>query len=81
MPVQDAARTVTVPQQAGPADPPLTTPITEAAAPAPAPEPLLGRDRPMTPDERHFAIGIAVLFFGFTAILLTGLLMAQYVWA
>jgi hypothetical protein len=79
MPVQDAARTVTVPQQAGPADPPLTTSTTEAAAPAPAP--LLGRDRPMTPDERHFAIGIAVLLVGFTTILLTGLLMAEHVWA
>ncbi len=80
MTVQDAVRTVTVPRQAGPADPPLAPPAplppAAAAAPAPATASLLGRDRPLTADERQFAVALVVL----ESVIVTGLLLAQYAW-
>ncbi len=44
------------------------------------PSPLLGRDRPLTADERQFAIAFVVLFLGLATIVVTGLLPAQHVW-
>ncbi len=73
-----AAPTVAVPRQAGPADPPLS-PVAEAPA-APA-APLLGRDRPLTPEERQFAVGLVVMAIALTAIIVTGPVMAQHVWS
>ncbi len=80
MTVEDTVRTVTVPQQAGPVEPP---PATTAPAPAPAPAaaPLLGRDRPLTADERQFAIGLAALVAVLGAIIVVGLLLAEHVWS
>lgn len=75
--VQDTAplpRTVTVPQQAGPADAPLPAP-----APAPA-APLLGRDRPLTTDERQFALGLALLVLVLGTTIVVGLVVGHYVW-
>jgi hypothetical protein len=75
--VQDAARTATVPGQAGPSDPPLA-----AVAPVPpAVAPLLGRDRPLTADERLFLIGLTGLSLALGTIIVVGLLMAQFVWS
>lgn len=81
MTVQDTAHapadltgTVTVPQQAGPVDAPLPAP-----APTPA-APLLGRDRPLTTDERQFALGLALLVLVLGTIIVVGLLVGQYVW-
>jgi hypothetical protein len=76
MTVQDTVRSVsiTVPTQAGPVDPPVEPP------PAPVLAPLLGRDRPLTTDERQFAIGLAVLALVLGTIIVVGLLVGQYVW-
>lgn len=74
MTVQETVHTVTVPQQAGPVDPPLS-------APAVAPAPLVGRDRPLTADERAFAIGLAALVLVLGTIIVVGLLVGQYVWS
>lgn len=72
MTVQDAVRTVSVPRQAGPVDPP---------APAPAPAaPLPGRQRPYTADEREFALMMLGVIAFLEAFIITGLLLAQYVW-
>ena len=78
MTVQDAVRTVTVPPQAQPADPPpapLAPPV-----PAPASAPLLGRDRPLTADERQIAVALAVMVSILSLVIVTGLLVAQYAW-
>lgn len=78
MSVQDAVRTVTVPRQAEPADPPLTS-----AAPPPAAPPragVIGRDRPLTKDEREFVLMTGGVFGALSVIIVTFLLLAQYVW-
>jgi hypothetical protein len=87
MTVQDTASTVTVtvPRQAGPADLAPAAPPAGAAGPAaaiaaPAP-PLLGRDRPLTVDERQFVVGLAVMWLFLGSIIVAGLGMAQYAWA
>lgn len=76
MTVQDTVPTsaVTVPRQAGPVEPP-------PAAPAVVPVPLVGRDRPLTADERAFAIGLAALVLVLGTIIVVGLLVGQYVWS
>jgi hypothetical protein len=71
MTVQDTITTVTVPQQAGPTEPPVA---------APPPAPLVGRDRPLTVDERAFAIGLTALVLVLGTIIVVGLLVGQYVW-
>ena len=79
MTVQDATRTVSVPRQAEPVDLPLATPA--PATPVPAAAPLLGRDRPLTTDERDFARGLAALFVVLGTIIVVGLLLGQYAWS
>lgn len=75
MSVQDAVRTVTVPQQAEPADPPL------AASATPAPRAgVPGRDRPLTSDERQFILGATITFGGLAVIIVTFLLLSVYAW-
>ena len=74
MSVQDAVRTVTIPAQAGPADPPL-----EAAPSAPRAG-VPGRDRPLTSDERQFILGATITFGGLAVIIVTFLLLATQVW-
>ncbi len=76
MTVQDTVRTATVPRQAEPADPPRTRPA--AALPS---APLLGRDRPLTTDERQFAVGLALLALVLGTIVVAGLLLGQYAWS
>lgn len=76
MTVQDAVSTVHVPQQARTADPPPVVPPAAAAAVAP----LLGRDRPLTADEREFVVTLAVLLLALEVFIVTGLLLAQFVW-
>ena len=79
MTVQDTVHTVTVPQQAQPVDPPLAPrPVTADVPPS---APLIGRDRPLTSDERQFAIGLAVLALVLGTIIVVGLLVGQYVWS
>lgn len=78
MSVKDAVRTVTVPHQGGPADPPLVT-----AAPAPGALPragVPGRDRSLTVDERQFLVGASITFGGLAIIIVTFLLLATQVW-
>jgi hypothetical protein len=74
MSVQDPVRTVTIPTQAGPVDPPLA--LRRPAAPAPAP--LVGRDRPRNADERMFLLGVVVMAVVLGTIIVVGLLLAQY---
>lgn len=52
-----------------------------ASAPVPVAIPLLGRDRPLTADERQFALALAALSVVLGTIIVTGLLLAQYAWA
>ena len=80
MTVHDTATpaVVTVPAQAGPVDAP--PPAAAPAAPASA-APLLGRDRPLTTDERQFALGLALLTLVLGTIVVVGLLVGQYVWS
>ncbi len=80
MTVQDTVRTVVVPRQAEPADPPLAPPA-PATDTAPAVAALLGRDRPLTADERMFAIGLVMMLLILGTIIVTGLLVGQYVWS
>ena len=76
MSVQDAVRTVTVPAQAGPVDPPLTT-----AAPAALPRAgVPGRDRRLTSEERQFILGASITFGGLAVIIVTFLLLSTQVW-
>ena len=78
MTVQDTVPTVTVPTQAGPVDAPAARlPVTAEVPPS---APLLGRDRPLTTDERQFAVGLAVLALVLGTIIVVGLLVGQYVW-
>ena len=78
MTVQDAAvRTVLVPRQAEPVDPAPAP----AAGPAQATVPLLGRDRPLTTDERQFALGLALMVLVLGSVIVTGLLLGQYAWS
>lgn len=78
MSVQHDVRTVTVPRPAEPADPPLaTSPATTSSAMAGVP----GCDRPRTRDERHFVLAMGGVFGGLSVIILTFLLLAQYVWS
>lgn len=78
MTVQDT-RTVTVPPQAGPADPPL--PLSTTAAPAPAAALLLGRDRPRTAEEREFALALVAMLVCLGSFIFAILLFAEYVWS
>jgi hypothetical protein len=41
---------------------------------------VLGRDRPMTADERQMLIGLACVLVVLSTIIVTFLLLAQYVW-
>jgi hypothetical protein len=75
MTVQDATRTVVVPQQARPVDPPL------APAPEPAAAPLLGRDRPLTAEERQFLLGGLAMCLCLGLYIVTGLLLSLLVWS
>ena len=79
MTVQDTVRTITVPQQAQPVDPPLAP--RPATADVPPPALLVGRDRPLTTDERQFAIGLAALALVLGTIIVVGLLVGQYAWS
>ncbi len=81
MTVQAVVPTVTVPRQAGPVDPPLAPLPLSAEVPAVRAAPLLGRDRPLTPDERQFAIGLVAVFVALMTYIVSGLLLAQYVWS
>ena len=73
MTVQDTViPAVTVPAQAGPVDVPPPAPVPAA--------PLLGRDRPLTTDERQFALGLALLTLVLGTVIVVGLLVGQYVW-
>ena len=74
MTVQDAVRTVTVPRQAGPAEPPPLSP------PAASPAQVLGRARPWTTDEKQFVFGMAACFGFLTLYIVPLLLLAQHVW-
>lgn len=74
MSVQDAVRSITIPQQAGPADPPLT------AAPLAPRAGVPGRDRPLTSDEKQFILGASITFGGLAVIIVTFLLLSVYVW-
>ncbi len=77
MTVHDLVRPVTVPRQAA-------APDTESAPPAPAPpaaEPAqIGRDRPLTADERFFALGLTAMFLVLSTYLVTFLLVGQFIW-
>ena len=75
MSVKDAVRTVTVPQQAGPADPPL-----EAPAPTPPWVGVPGNARALTKEEREFLLGAIITFGGLAVIIVTFLLLATQVW-
>ncbi len=80
MAVQEAVRTVAVPRQAAPADPVVAAPLLpETPAPV-ATAPVLGRDRPLSAEERQFAIALAVMGVVLKLIIVTGLVMAQNVW-
>ena len=81
MTVQDAVHTATVPRQGEPTDAPLDGAPLSASAPVPVAIPLLGRDRPLTADERQFALALAALSVVLGTIIVTGLLLAQYAWA
>ena len=78
MTVQDTVPTITVPSQAAPVDPPVASPAVTAV---PTAAPLIGRDRPLTTDERQFAIGLAVLTLVLGTIIVVGLLLGQYAWS
>ena len=71
MTVQDLARTVHVPRQARPLDPPLVT------APAPA---AVARRRPMDRDERQFVWGLLAVMLTADTVIVTGTVVAQHVW-
>jgi hypothetical protein len=77
MTVQDV-RTVVIPKQAGPADPPLEA--TPPAAPAaPEVDRRVGRDRPLDAEERGFVVGLFLTFVFLSAIIVGGISWAQYV--
>ena len=79
MTVQDTVRTVHVPQQAPPTEPPpAPQPPATQAPPTPA---LVGRDRPLTADERMFALGLLALALVLGTIIVVGLLLGQYAWS
>ena len=81
MTVQDAAvHTVTVPAQAAPADAPLPREAPAATA-TPEAAPVVGRVRPLTVDERQFALGLIVMTLALGTIIVVGLLVGQYVWS
>ena len=75
MTVQDATRTVPVPQQAGPVDPPRPHAPEQAAAP------VLGRDRPLTAEERQFLLGGLAMCLCLGLYIVTGLLLSLLVWS
>ena len=74
MSVQDDIRTLTIPAQAGPVDPP------RAPAPPRAVRHPVGRDRPLTADERQCLIGLTLLTVVLGSIIVTFLLLAERVW-
>lgn len=80
MSVQDELRTITLPRQAGPVDPPPETAL-PPTAPAPARSGLVGRDRPLTRDERQFALGLAAMAVVLCTYVVTFLLIADRVWS
>jgi hypothetical protein len=77
MTVQDAVSTVTIPQQAPPADPPLAAASPAPSAPAPAPR-LVGRDRPMLQEEREFVVGLTVMCLVLSVIIFVGVAFASW---
>lgn len=82
MTVQDTVRTVTVPSPAAPADAPLApVPPTPAAGAEQAAAPLLGRERPLTADERQCRLALALLFIGLMLMIVPGLLLGHYAWS
>ena len=74
MSTQDDLRTVTVPRQAGPSDPPLTEPAPVPTAGIP------GHDRPLTSEEKQFLVGASITFGGLALMIVTFLLLATQVW-
>lgn len=80
MSVQDAVRTASVPSPSKPADPPLAAPAPLLDIPTGAAAGVPGRDRPLTRDEREFVLSLAVVFGALSVIIVTFLLLAQYVW-
>ena len=75
--VREAVRTVTVPRQAGPVDAPLPARPDDV----PAPARLVGRDRPLDPEERSFLISMVVLVSFLSTIIVGGLVFAEKVWS
>ena len=65
---------VQIPVQAGPAEPPA------AVAPVATLGPLVGRERPLTTEERACALGLAVMCAVLGTIIVVGLLVAELVW-
>lgn len=82
MTVQDTV-TVPVPQQAPPPEPQGTARPAAGTAGrgGPAAAPLVGRDRPLTTEERQFALALVVMLLALGSIIVTGLLMAELVWS
>ena len=76
MTISDTIRTPTVPQQAGPAGPPLPPQQTATAA-----APLLGSDRPLSAEERQFVLALVAMVLVLGTVIVTGLLVAQHVWS
>lgn len=82
MSVPSTTRTARVPAQAGPVEPPAAppaAPAAPAARQAPA-APLLGRDRPLTADERQCLAALTGLCVVLGTIVVVFLLLAQHVW-
>ena len=82
MNVQDTVRTVVIPRQAEPSDDlPAATSVAARPVPAPAAAPLLGRDRPLTTDEREFLYGFGALVLLLSTFIVTFLLLSHYAWS
>ena len=64
---------VVVPRQAGPVEPPPAAPR--------VPAPLVGRDRPLTAEERFCLLGLITMDLVLGTIIVVGLLVGQYVWS
>ena len=69
-------QTVTIPQQAGPAEPPPAAAPPAAKAPA-----LIGKDRPLTAEEREFRLSLVGLFLFLQALIVPLLLISHYAWS
>lgn len=80
MTVQDAVRSVPVPQQRRTVDPGGAARPATTQADVPSPVRLLGRDRPLTPDERLFLVACPAMFGVLATIIVTFLLLSEHVW-